>query len=144
MARGIMFMLLDHNRWLFHIILSRIIDCLYSWFLKRNFQWSFLPGHLMARIKPQALLIQSKKKKSPTRISLLTIIICNLVVILVVLSLYGTYKHWHRRLAFITCHMDKLFLFLIYMIIGHFSRYASFLYFCNFSLFTEYLLHTWR
>ncbi|KAM0946907.1 putative peptidylprolyl isomerase [Dioscorea sansibarensis] len=51
----------------------------------------------MARIKPQALLIQSKKKKGPTRISLTTIITCNLVVMLIVLSLYGTYKHWHRR-----------------------------------------------
>ncbi|KAJ0968961.1 hypothetical protein J5N97_021838 [Dioscorea zingiberensis] len=51
----------------------------------------------MARIKPQALLIQSKKKKGPTRIGLTTIITCNLLVILIVLSLYGTYKHWYRR-----------------------------------------------
>ena len=61
----------------------------------------------MARIKPQALLIQSKKKKGPTRISLTTIITCNLVVMLIVLSLYGTYKHWHRRLAW-----SKLFIIL--------------------------------
>lgn len=51
----------------------------------------------MARIKPQALLIQSKKKKGPTRISLTTIITCNLIVILVVLCLYATYKHRYRR-----------------------------------------------
>ncbi|XP_028548335.1 peptidyl-prolyl cis-trans isomerase CYP21-4 isoform X1 [Dendrobium catenatum] len=51
----------------------------------------------MARIKPQALLIQSKKKKAPTRVSLTTIITCNLLVILVVLSLYATYNHWYKR-----------------------------------------------
>lgn len=51
----------------------------------------------MARIKPQALLLQSKKKKGPTRISLTTIIACNLLVILIVLSLYATYRHWNRR-----------------------------------------------
>ncbi|KAH0455129.1 hypothetical protein IEQ34_017053 [Dendrobium chrysotoxum] len=52
---------------------------------------------LMARIKPQALLLQSKKKKGPTRVSLTTIITCNLLVILVVLSLYATYNHWYKR-----------------------------------------------
>ncbi|MQL69813.1 hypothetical protein Taro_002140 [Colocasia esculenta] len=51
----------------------------------------------MGRIKPQALLIQSKKKKGPARISMTTIITCNLVVIVVVLSLYATYRHWYRR-----------------------------------------------
>ncbi|XP_020597635.1 peptidyl-prolyl cis-trans isomerase CYP21-4-like isoform X2 [Phalaenopsis equestris] len=51
----------------------------------------------MARIKPQALLIQSKKKKGPARVSLTTIITCNLLVILVVLSLYATYNHWSNN-----------------------------------------------
>ncbi|XP_072958441.1 peptidyl-prolyl cis-trans isomerase CYP21-4 [Typha angustifolia] len=51
----------------------------------------------MARIKPQALLIQSKRRKGPTRISLTTIITWNIVIILAVLSLYATYRHWHRR-----------------------------------------------
>ncbi|KAF3456352.1 hypothetical protein FNV43_RR01002 [Rhamnella rubrinervis] len=51
----------------------------------------------MARIKPQALLIQSKKKKGPTRISVTTIVLCNLVVVLIVLSLFATYRHWSRR-----------------------------------------------
>lgn len=50
----------------------------------------------MARIKPQALLLQSKKKKSPTRVSLTTIITCNLLIILAVLSLYATYNHWYK------------------------------------------------
>ncbi|KAK8942682.1 hypothetical protein KSP39_PZI009350 [Platanthera zijinensis] len=54
----------------------------------------------MARIKPQALLIQSKKKKGSTRVSLATIITCNLLVILVLLSLYATYNHWYKRSAF--------------------------------------------
>lgn len=58
---------------------------------------SFSQKHLMARIKPQALLIQSKKKKTPARISLTTIIAFNLVVFLVVFSLYATYKYWNRR-----------------------------------------------
>ncbi|XP_077220656.1 peptidyl-prolyl cis-trans isomerase CYP21-4-like [Tasmannia lanceolata] len=51
----------------------------------------------MARIKPQALLLQSKKKKGPTRISLTTIITCNLVVILIVLSFVAAYRHWSQR-----------------------------------------------
>nr|CAD1818769.1 unnamed protein product [Ananas comosus var. bracteatus] len=51
----------------------------------------------MAKIKPQALLIQSKKKKGPSRIGLMTIITWNLIVILIVLSLYATYRHWHHR-----------------------------------------------
>jgi cyclophilin family peptidyl-prolyl cis-trans isomerase len=51
----------------------------------------------MARIKPQALLLQSKKKKGPTRISITTIILCNLLVVLIVLCLFGSYRHWSRR-----------------------------------------------
>lgn len=51
----------------------------------------------MARIKPQALLLQSKKKKGPTRISVTTIILGNLLVVLIVLCLFGTYRHWSRR-----------------------------------------------
>ncbi|PIA27089.1 hypothetical protein AQUCO_08300053v1 [Aquilegia coerulea] len=51
----------------------------------------------MARIKPQTLLQQSKKKKGPTRISLTTIILCNLMVVLIVLSLVATYRHWYQR-----------------------------------------------
>ncbi|KAJ6432066.1 hypothetical protein OIU84_019345 [Salix udensis] len=35
----------------------------------------------MARIKPQALLNQSKRKKGPARISATTIFLCNLVVV---------------------------------------------------------------
>lgn len=53
----------------------------------------------MARIKPQALLLQSKKKKGPTRISVTTIVLCNLLVVLVVLCLFGTYRHWSRRFS---------------------------------------------
>eukprot|EP00262_Sarcandra_glabra_P012787 TRINITY_DN3371_c0_g1_i1.p1 TRINITY_DN3371_c0_g1~~TRINITY_DN3371_c0_g1_i1.p1 ORF type:complete len:235 (-),score=34.62 TRINITY_DN3371_c0_g1_i1:194-898(-) len=51
----------------------------------------------MGRIKPQTLLLQSKKKKGPTRISLSTIVTCNLVVVLIVLSLVATYRHWYSR-----------------------------------------------
>ncbi|KAB2092842.1 hypothetical protein ES319_A02G058300v1 [Gossypium barbadense] len=51
----------------------------------------------MARIKPQALLIQSKKKKGSTRISVTTILFCSLIVLLILLSLITTYKHWSQR-----------------------------------------------
>ncbi|WOL12669.1 hypothetical protein Cni_G21436 [Canna indica] len=51
----------------------------------------------MAKIKPQALLLQSKKKKGPARISLSTIVTCNIIIVLIVLSLYATYRHWHHR-----------------------------------------------
>ncbi|XP_052311015.1 peptidyl-prolyl cis-trans isomerase CYP21-4 isoform X2 [Populus trichocarpa] len=51
----------------------------------------------MARIKPQALLNQSKKKKGPARISATTIFLCNLVVLVIILSLVATYRHWSQR-----------------------------------------------
>ncbi|XP_043723283.1 peptidyl-prolyl cis-trans isomerase CYP21-4-like isoform X2 [Telopea speciosissima] len=51
----------------------------------------------MARIKPQTLLLQSKKKKGPTRISVTTIITCNLIVVLILLCLVATYRHWSQR-----------------------------------------------
>ncbi|XP_078431459.1 cyclophilin-like peptidyl-prolyl cis-trans isomerase family protein [Wolffia australiana] len=51
----------------------------------------------MARIKPQALLIQSKKKKGPARIGLRTIITWVLVVIVIAFSFYASYTYWQRR-----------------------------------------------
>ncbi|XP_043708858.1 peptidyl-prolyl cis-trans isomerase CYP21-4-like [Telopea speciosissima] len=51
----------------------------------------------MARIKPQTLLLQSKRKKGPTRISVTTIITCNLIVVLIMLCLVATYRHWSQR-----------------------------------------------
>ncbi|KAJ4722023.1 Peptidyl-prolyl cis-trans isomerase [Melia azedarach] len=51
----------------------------------------------MARIKPQALLVQSKRKKGPTRVSAATIVMCNLIVVVIVLSLVATYRHWSHR-----------------------------------------------
>jgi hypothetical protein len=53
----------------------------------------------MARIKPQALLNQSKRKQGPARISATTIFLCNLVVVVIVLSVVATYKHWSQRFA---------------------------------------------
>nr|AMY26625.1 peptidyl-prolyl cis-trans isomerase-peptidyl-prolyl cis-trans isomerase [Linum usitatissimum] len=47
----------------------------------------------MARIKPQALLQQSKKKKAPSSISATTVIICSLIAVLALFFLYSTYKH---------------------------------------------------
>ncbi|KAM2552844.1 hypothetical protein TB2_017179 [Malus domestica] len=51
----------------------------------------------MARIKLQVLLLQSKKKKRPTRISITIIVMCNLIIALVALSLVATYRYWLRR-----------------------------------------------
>ncbi|KAG0477260.1 hypothetical protein HPP92_014101 [Vanilla planifolia] len=51
----------------------------------------------MARIKPQALLIQSKKKKGQTQISRASIIICNILVIVIVFSVYICYNNWYKR-----------------------------------------------
>ncbi|XP_021646641.2 peptidyl-prolyl cis-trans isomerase CYP21-4 isoform X2 [Hevea brasiliensis] len=51
----------------------------------------------MARIKPQALLQQSKKKKGPSRISAVTILLCGLIVLLTIFFLYSSYSHWSLR-----------------------------------------------
>ncbi|KAL3849664.1 hypothetical protein ACJIZ3_011546 [Penstemon smallii] len=54
----------------------------------------------MARIKPQALLQQSKKKKGPSRMSVTTIAIYGLIIVAMVFFLFSTYKHWTRRSEF--------------------------------------------
>ncbi|XP_055808533.1 peptidyl-prolyl cis-trans isomerase CYP21-4-like [Solanum dulcamara] len=51
----------------------------------------------MARIKPQALLLQSKKKKGPSGVSVPTIIVYILIVAVMVFSLFSTYRYWSRR-----------------------------------------------
>ncbi|XP_056161544.1 peptidyl-prolyl cis-trans isomerase CYP21-4-like [Syzygium oleosum] len=51
----------------------------------------------MARIKPQTLLLQSKKKKGPSRVSVPVMILYCLFVGLAVFSLLVTYRHWSRR-----------------------------------------------
>ncbi|CAA0824909.1 Peptidyl-prolyl cis-trans isomerase CYP21-4 [Striga hermonthica] len=59
----------------------------------------------MARIKPQALLQQSKKKKGPSRISYVTIGIYGLIVVVMVIFLFASYRHWNRRSNFQTGDM---------------------------------------
>ncbi|VVB03603.1 unnamed protein product [Arabis nemorensis] len=51
----------------------------------------------MAKIKPQALLQQSKKKKGPSRISITNIVIYTLALLLVVFVLFSAYKRWAQR-----------------------------------------------
>lgn len=51
----------------------------------------------MARIKPQALLQQSKKKKAPSRISIPTVALYSLIVVVMVFFLFATYRHWSQR-----------------------------------------------
>ncbi|KAK7279589.1 hypothetical protein RJT34_24642 [Clitoria ternatea] len=51
----------------------------------------------MARIKPQALLQQSKRKKGPSRISATTIIFYALILVLVAFFVFATYRHWSNR-----------------------------------------------
>lgn len=59
---------------------------------------AFIVGtELMARIKPQALLQQSKKKKGPARISVTTILLSSLIGVLTPFFLYATYRHWSHR-----------------------------------------------
>lgn len=53
----------------------------------------------MARIKPQALLQQSKRKKGPSRISAASIIFYALILVLVGFFLLATYRHWSNRLV---------------------------------------------
>ena len=51
----------------------------------------------MAKIKPQALLQQSKKKKGPSQISASTIVLYGVVVILLVFFGLASYRHWIQR-----------------------------------------------
>lgn len=51
----------------------------------------------MAKIKPQALLQQSKKKKGPRSISVTTIVLYGLLVVLLVFFLLGSYRHFTQR-----------------------------------------------
>lgn len=51
----------------------------------------------MARIKPQALLQQSKKKKAPARISATTIILFSLIVLMVLFVVFSSYRHFSHR-----------------------------------------------
>lgn len=51
----------------------------------------------MARIKPQALLQQSKKKKLPSRISVTTLVLYGLIALVMVFFLFATFRHWTRR-----------------------------------------------
>ncbi|XP_071698081.1 peptidyl-prolyl cis-trans isomerase CYP21-4-like isoform X1 [Rutidosis leptorrhynchoides] len=51
----------------------------------------------MARIKPQALLQQSKKKKAPRSISVATIALYSVVTVVMVFFLFATYRHWSQR-----------------------------------------------
>ncbi|CAI9774273.1 unnamed protein product [Fraxinus pennsylvanica] len=54
----------------------------------------------MARIKPQTLLQQSKKKKGPSRISVATTAIYGIVVVGMVLFIFATCRYWSRRSNF--------------------------------------------
>ncbi|CAE6055330.1 unnamed protein product [Arabidopsis arenosa] len=51
----------------------------------------------MAKIKPQALLQQSKKKKGPSRISITNIVIYTLALLLLVFVLFSAYRRWTHR-----------------------------------------------
>ncbi|XP_010507902.1 PREDICTED: peptidyl-prolyl cis-trans isomerase CYP21-3, mitochondrial [Camelina sativa] len=51
----------------------------------------------MAKIKPQALLQQSKKKKGPSRISITNIVIYTLALLLLVFVLFSAYRRWTLR-----------------------------------------------
>ncbi|CAH8337867.1 unnamed protein product [Eruca vesicaria subsp. sativa] len=61
----------------------------------------------MAKIKPQALLQQSKKKKGPSPISIINIIIYTLALLLVVFVLFSAYKRWTLRSEIPTTHNGR-------------------------------------
>ncbi|KAH9786826.1 peptidyl-prolyl cis-trans isomerase CYP21-4 [Citrus sinensis] len=54
----------------------------------------------MVKIKPQALLLQSKRKKGPNRISVTSIVLFTLIVVLALCFLFSSYKHWSQRSSF--------------------------------------------
>ncbi|XP_076885211.1 peptidyl-prolyl cis-trans isomerase CYP21-4-like [Bidens hawaiensis] len=56
----------------------------------------------MARIKPQALLQQSKKKKAPRSVSVSTIALYSVVAVVMVFFLFATYRHWSQRSIILT------------------------------------------
>ncbi|KQK02315.1 peptidyl-prolyl cis-trans isomerase CYP21-3, mitochondrial-like [Brachypodium distachyon] len=51
----------------------------------------------MAKIKPKALLAQSKQKKAPTQIGLTKIITYVVLGALVVSSVYYAYQYWQSK-----------------------------------------------
>lgn len=53
----------------------------------------------MARIKPQALLQQSKKKKAPSKISATTILLFSFIVFMVFFFIFSAYRHFSHRSA---------------------------------------------
>ncbi|XP_058197947.1 peptidyl-prolyl cis-trans isomerase CYP21-4-like [Rhododendron vialii] len=55
----------------------------------------------MVRIKPQALLQQSKKKKGPSRISVTTVVLY-ILIIAVLFFVFATYRHWTQRSKILT------------------------------------------
>ncbi|MED6203719.1 hypothetical protein PIB30_001959 [Stylosanthes scabra] len=54
----------------------------------------------MARIKPQALLQQSKRKKGPSRISVTTIVFYMLILALIGFFVFATFRYWSNRSRF--------------------------------------------
>ncbi|KAJ1394947.1 Cyclophilin-type peptidyl-prolyl cis-trans isomerase domain [Sesbania bispinosa] len=54
----------------------------------------------MGRIKPQALLQQSKRKKGPYRISATTITFYTLILVIFVFFLFATHRDWSNRTRF--------------------------------------------
>ncbi|KAK6120137.1 hypothetical protein DH2020_046043 [Rehmannia glutinosa] len=55
----------------------------------------------MAKIKPQALLQQSKKKKGPNRISIATFAIYGLIIVVMAFFLFTSYRYWTRSFHFV-------------------------------------------
>lgn len=51
----------------------------------------------MGRIKPQALLQQSKRKKGPYHMSPINIVFYTLTLVIFVFFLFATFKYWSNR-----------------------------------------------
>lgn len=95
---GSRFIQFDMWMWKQHLVLWIPIND--SWFSSRCSDfWSVYCKSSMARIKPQALLQQSKKKKGPSRISVATTVIYGIVVVGMVLFIFATCRYWSKRFA---------------------------------------------
>ncbi|GMP42277.1 hypothetical protein CsSME_00012073 [Camellia sinensis var. sinensis] len=75
----------------------------------------------MARIKPQALLQQSKKKKGPSRIGATTVILYSLIIVVMVFFLFSTYRHWTQQQPMYLISDKKNFNLILDLVLSNIS-----------------------
>lgn len=100
-------------------------DFLSGFFLSKDnildaYKWSSIS--FMAKIKPQALLQQSKKKKGPRNISVTTVVLYGVLLVLLVFFLLASYRHFTQR--FVNPFFNSNFFFLMFKFWG-FSSFQT-------------------